>query len=122
VLGQASINSMALPPIITAGSEYLKNKVIRDVVTGKKQISLAISEPYAGSDVANIRTTAKKEGDFYIVNGMKKWITGGLYADYFTTAVRTGSEGMGGLSLLLIEKDMPGVNIRKNAHSVRFMP
>ena len=54
----------------------------------------------AGSDVGNIRTTARREGDFYIVNGLKKWITGGLMGDYFTTAVRTGDEdsGMGGIS------------------------
>jgi alkylation response protein AidB-like acyl-CoA dehydrogenase len=55
VLGQSAINSMALPPILNAGSQYLKDKVARDVITGKKHIALAISEPYAGSDVANIR-------------------------------------------------------------------
>eukprot|EP00004_Rigifila_ramosa_P008279 TRINITY_DN19492_c0_g1_i1.p1 TRINITY_DN19492_c0_g1~~TRINITY_DN19492_c0_g1_i1.p1 ORF type:complete len:434 (+),score=112.95 TRINITY_DN19492_c0_g1_i1:48-1304(+) len=113
VMGQLSINSMALPPIIHAGSDYLKNKVVRDVVTGKKNISLAISEPYAGSDVANIRATAVRQGDHYIVNGLKKWITGGAYADYFTVAVRTGGEGMGGISLLLLEKGMPGITVRK---------
>jgi alkylation response protein AidB-like acyl-CoA dehydrogenase len=86
----------------------LKDKVARDVITGKKHIALAISEPYAGSDVANIRTTARREGDFFIVNGVKKWITGGLTSDYFTTVVRTGGEGMGGISLLLLEKGMPG--------------
>jgi alkylation response protein AidB-like acyl-CoA dehydrogenase len=69
VLGQMAINSMALPPIIMAGSQYLKDKVIRDVVTGKKHVCLAISEPYAGSDVASIRTTAVRKGDVYIVNG-----------------------------------------------------
>jgi alkylation response protein AidB-like acyl-CoA dehydrogenase len=56
------------------------------VVTGKKNICLAISEPYAGSDVANIRTTARLDGDHYVVNGIKKWITGGLMGDFFTTA------------------------------------
>jgi len=76
-------------------------------------ICLAISEPEAGSDVANLKTTAVKEGDYYIVNGAKKWITGGLMADYFTTVVRTGGEGFGGLSLLLIERNTPGINIRK---------
>jgi len=79
----------------------------------KKNISLAISEPYAGSDVANIKTTAKREGNFYIVNGSKKWITGGLWADYFTVAVRTGDNGPFGISLLLLEKNMPGIKIRK---------
>lgn len=67
-----------------------------------------------GSDVAGIRTTAKKtaDGKHYIVNGEKKYITNGIFADYFTVAVRTGGPGMGGISLLLIEKDMPGINLR----------
>jgi alkylation response protein AidB-like acyl-CoA dehydrogenase len=112
-LGQAAINSMALPPILFAGSDYLKDKVARDVIQGRKHICLAISEPWAGSDVANIRTTARREGDFYIVNGVKKWITGGMMGDYFTTVVRTGGEGMGGISLLLLERSMPGISIRK---------
>jgi len=113
ILGQLGINSMALPPIIQFGSEYLKEKVIRDVVTGKKQCSLMISEPWAGSDVANIRTTAVRKGDHYIVNGQKKWITGSLIADFWTCCVRTGGDGASGLSVLLIEKDMPGITIRK---------
>jgi len=75
---------------------------------------LAITEPYAGSDVANIRTEAKKtpDGKHYIVNGEKKWITNGVFADFFTVAVRTGGSGMGGISLLLIERSMPGVSTR----------
>eukprot|EP01124_Arcella_intermedia_P010218 TRINITY_DN1674_c0_g1_i1.p1 TRINITY_DN1674_c0_g1~~TRINITY_DN1674_c0_g1_i1.p1 ORF type:complete len:324 (+),score=71.14 TRINITY_DN1674_c0_g1_i1:24-974(+) len=109
-MGRGGINSIALPPILKAGSDYLKNKVCRDVITGQKNISLAISEPGAGSDVSNIQTTATRQGDFYIVNGSKKWITGGLSADYFTTAVRTDD---GGLSLLLIEKGTPGISIRR---------
>lgn len=127
VLGQAAINSMALPPIIHFGSDYLKDLVLRDVITGKKFCSLAISEPYAGSDVAGLRTTAKREGDHYIVNGQKKWITGGMMADFFTTAVRTGDEGMGGISLLLLHKDMPGLSVRKmetqfdNSHSTTMV-
>lgn len=129
VLGQAAINSMALPPIIRAGSDYLKNKVVRDVVQGRKFIALAISEPYAGSDVASIRTTAKKtpDGKYYVVNGLKKWITGGLWADYYTTAVRTGGDGMGGISLLLLERNMPGISVRKmetqfdSAHNTTFI-
>lgn len=127
VLGGMSINSMALPPILNAGSDYLKTKVCRDVITGKKNISLAISEPTAGSDVANIKTTAKKEGKFYVVNGTKKWITGGLTADFFTVAVRTGGEGALGISLLLLEKGMPGLSVRKmetqqdQAHSTTFV-
>ncbi len=61
VLGQMSINSMALPPIIKYGAAWMQEQVVRPVVTGKKNCSLMISEPYAGSDVANIRTTAVKQ-------------------------------------------------------------
>jgi alkylation response protein AidB-like acyl-CoA dehydrogenase len=82
---------------------------------GEKLICLAITEPWAGSDVANIQTTAVKSpcGKFYIVNGLKKWITNGIFCDYFTTAVRTGKEGHSGISMLLIEKAFPGVSTRK---------
>ncbi len=113
VLGQMSINSMALPPIIKYGADWMKDQVVRPVVTGKKNCSLMISEPYAGSDVANIRTTAVRQGDFYIVSGQKKWITGSLIADYWTCLVRTGGEGASGLSFLLLDKNMPGIKIRK---------
>lgn len=69
----------------------------------------------AGSDVANITCEAKlsEDGKHYIVNGEKKWITNGIWADYFTTAVRTGGEGMGGISVLLIERSAGGVSTRK---------
>lgn len=126
-LGQVAINSMALPPILLAGSPYLKKLVARDVVEGRKSISLCISEPGHGSDVAGIQTRAERKGDFYIVNGSKKWITGALMADYFTVAVRTGGKGMGGLSLLLLHKDMPGIRVRHmrtqadDCHFIGFM-
>jgi alkylation response protein AidB-like acyl-CoA dehydrogenase len=111
------INSMALPPILLAGSQAIKDRVVRDVITGKKNICLAISEPYAGSDVAGIRCTAQKDpsGKFYLVNGLKKWITGGHMADYFTLACRTGGKGMTGISLLLVDRNTPGLSVRKMA-------
>jgi len=107
--------SIGLPPVLHFGSDYLKAKVARDCLWGEKVICLAITEPYAGSDVANLKTEAVKTpcGKFYIVNGEKKWITNGVFANFFTTAVRTGGPGMGGVSLLLIEKTMPGVTTRQ---------
>ena len=63
----------------------------------------------AGSDVANIQTTATRQGDHYVVNGAKKWITNGIWADYCTAAVRTGGRGKGGISLLVIPLSAPGV-------------
>lgn len=86
--GQEGINSMALPPIIKYGAPHLIQNVVRPVIEGRKSCCLAISEVWAGSDVAGLKTTAVKEGDVYVVNGVKKWITGGAKADFFTTAVR----------------------------------
>jgi alkylation response protein AidB-like acyl-CoA dehydrogenase len=76
---------------------------------------LAVTEPWAGSDVAGLKTTAVKSscGKFYVVNGMKKFITNGIFADCFTTAVRTGGEGNGGVSMLVIDSNLKGVKCRK---------
>lgn len=105
---------LGLPPILQFGSEQLKERVVKDIVTGEKVVSLCITEPSAGSDVANIKTEARKteDGKYYIVSGEKKWITSGTFSDYFTVACRTGGSGMGGLSLLLLSKDMPGIKVR----------
>jgi len=84
----------------------MKRTVGFSILTQDKQSCLAISEPYAGSDVAGIKTTAEKtaDGKYYIVSCVKKWITEGMTADYFVTAVRTGGPGAAGMSLLLIER------------------
>jgi len=106
---------IGLPPVLKWAKPEVKAQVVAPVLKAEKVICLAITEPTAGSDVANLRTSAKKEGDYYILNGEKKWITNGIFADYFTVAARTGSakDGMKGLSLLLVSKDMPGVKTRK---------
>lgn len=98
--------SIGLPPILHFASDELKNRICPEVLSGEKTCCLAITEPWGGSDVANLHTTAVKSecGKFYIVNGEKKWITNGVSADYFTTAVRTGGPGMGGVSLLVVER------------------
>lgn len=101
--------SIGLPPVLLFGSQYLKDKVAKDCLEGRKIICLAISEPQAASDVAGLVTTARREGDYYIVNGAKKWITNGIFSDYMTVAVRTGGPKHGGLSFLLIESKSPGV-------------
>jgi alkylation response protein AidB-like acyl-CoA dehydrogenase len=105
---------IGMPPVTKFGSKFLRDKT-RKCLTGEQVICLAITEPYAGSDVANIKTEAKKtpDGQHYIVNGEKKWITNGVFADFFTVAVRTGGPGMEGISLMLIEKTMPGVTTRQ---------
>ncbi|KAH7101922.1 acyl-CoA dehydrogenase NM domain-like protein [Auriculariales sp. MPI-PUGE-AT-0066] len=93
---------IGLPPVLNFGSPELQQRIVPDILKGKKFISLAISEAYAGSDVAGLKTTAVKseDGKFWIVNGHKKWITNGTFSDYFTTGVRTD----GGLTVLLIER------------------
>ncbi|KAK5637272.1 hypothetical protein RRF57_012984 [Xylaria bambusicola] len=102
------------PPLVKFGKKALKDRILPGILTGEKRICLAITEPDAGSDVANLTCEAKlsEDGKHYIVNGEKKWITNGIWCDYFTTAVRTGGEGMNGVSLLLIERDMGGVSTR----------
>ncbi|KAI8390848.1 acyl-CoA dehydrogenase/oxidase [Radiomyces spectabilis] len=104
---------IGLPPILHFGSEELKQRVVKDCLAGKKNICLAITEPSGGSDVANLQTEARDAGDHYILNGEKKWITNGTFADYFTVACRTGGEGFGGISFLLVERTMPGVTTRQ---------
>ncbi|OZG74910.1 acyl-CoA dehydrogenase [Hahella sp. CCB-MM4] len=116
----ASLGSLdiALPPIEHWGSQELKNKVITEVLKGEKIAALAITEPGGGSDVANLKTRARKDGDHYQVNGSKTFITSGIRADYYTVAVRTGGEGYGGISLLLIEKGTPGFHIGRKLNKM----
>ena len=101
-------HTIGTPPIVKFGSAALKARVVPEILAGEKISALAITEPDGGSDVASIRTTARREGDHYIVDGAKMFITSGVRADYVTTAVRTGGKGRGGISLLLIEKGTPG--------------
>lgn len=101
-------HTIGCPPIAKLGSEHLKRKVLPGVLAGEKIAALAITEPGGGSDVASLKTTAKRDGNDYIVRGEKTFITSGMRADYYTVAVRTGDAGMGGISLLLIDRDTPG--------------
>jgi alkylation response protein AidB-like acyl-CoA dehydrogenase len=100
--------AIALPCILMAASDEIKGRVVEDALAGKKRMCLAITEPYGGSDVASVRTTAVKatdeDGEHYIVSGEKKFITGGCSADFLVVAVRTSDNGYFGISLLLLEK------------------
>lgn len=102
------IHGIALPPILALGTDAQKEKFVRPVLSGDKMAGLAITEPSGGSDVANLKTTARRDGDHYIVNGSKTFISGGMRGDHFTVAVRTGEPGLGGISMLVIEADTPG--------------
>jgi len=107
------IVGMALSPILRVGSEYLKKWIIPEVVTGEKIIALCISEPYVGSDVARLQTTAVEDDNGFVINGEKKFITAGIKASYYTVAARTGDPGLSGISLFLVPKDTPGVTARR---------
>ncbi len=101
-------HNVALPPILLLGTPEMKARVAPPVIAGEKIVAIAISEPSGGSDVARLKTRAERKGDRYVVDGSKIFITNGMRADYYLTAVRTGGEGMGGISLLLIEKGIKG--------------
>ncbi|RRS04615.1 acyl-CoA dehydrogenase [Aquabacterium soli] len=112
----ASLGSLdiGLPPVWRMGSPELKQRIVPAVLAGEKIAALAITEPGGGSDVANLRTRAVRDGDHYVVNGSKTFITSGTRADYYTVAVRTGEAGYAGVSLLLIEKGTPGFSVGRN--------
>lgn len=101
-------HGIALPPIIKYGTPKQKEKFLRPVIAGDRIAALGVTEPDGGSDVANLKTTAVRDGEHYIVNGSKTFITSGIYADQLTCAVRTGGKGAHGISLLIIEADTPG--------------
>ena len=101
-------HTIGAPPIAAVGSTELKARVLPPILAGERISALAITEPSGGSDVASLRTTARREGGDYVVNGEKTFITSGMRADDYTVAVRTGGPGAAGLSLLLIERDRPG--------------
>ncbi len=101
-------HTIGLPPIARFGHQAMQERVVPQVLSGDKISALAITEPDGGSDVASLRTTARRAGDHYVVNGAKMFITSGVRADFYTVAVRTGGAGTGGISLLLVERGFPG--------------
>lgn len=102
---------IGLPPIMNFGSDDLKKEIVEPVLAGEKFICLAITEAFAGSDVMGIRTTAtlSEDGEHYIVNGTKKWITNGVFADYFTTAVKTDQ----GFAVICVPRSCGGVETKQ---------
>jgi acyl-CoA dehydrogenase len=110
---------IALPHLAAHGSPYLVDRFVRPTLAGELVGALAITEPGGGSDVGGIRTTAVREGDEYVVNGAKTFITSGVRADFVTTAVRTAGSlgsggGAGGVSLLVVEKGTPGFTVDRS--------
>jgi acyl-CoA dehydrogenase len=113
VLASLLSHNIGLPPVLLHGSEAVRREVIPPVLAGERIAALAITEPGGGSDVAALRTTARREGDEYVVDGEKVYITSGMRADWITVAVRTGdagAKGSAGISMLLVPGDSAGLS------------
>jgi acyl-CoA dehydrogenase len=110
-------HSIALPHIIGSGNADLVDRFVRPTLAGELIGSLAVTEPDGGSDVAALRTRAVRDGDEYVVDGAKTFITSGGRADFVTTAVRTGGQphhqGARGISLLVVERGTPGFTVTR---------
>ncbi|MEM7163335.1 MAG: acyl-CoA dehydrogenase family protein [Bacteroidota bacterium] len=105
---------LAMTHINAEGSEAIKQKYLRQSIEGKMIGCLCISEPFAGSDVAGMRTTARREGDKYILNGSKTFITNGVYSDYLVVSAKTNPDDKhGGISIFLVDRDTPGLSASK---------
>jgi acyl-CoA dehydrogenase len=105
---------IALPHLAASGNADLVDRFVRPVLAGEKIGALAVTEPGGGSDVAGITTRAVRDGDHFVVNGSKTFITSGVRADFVTTAVRTGGPGHAGVSLLVVEKGTPGFTVDRS--------
>lgn len=113
VLASLLSHNIGLPPVLAHASEAVRSEVIPPVLAGQKIAALAITEPGGGSDVAALRTTARRDGDDYVIDGEKVFITSGMRADWITVAVRTGeagSKGAAGISMLLVPGDSAGLS------------
>lgn len=102
-------HNIGLPPVVRHGSAALQAAVIPDVLSGRKIAALAITEPSGGTDVSALKTTARREGDEYVIQGEKVFITSGMRADWLTVAVRTGV-GAGGISMVMVPGDAAGLS------------
>ncbi len=106
-------HNIGLPPIVAHASEALKRRVIPDVLAGRKIAALAITEPSGGSDVARLTCRARRDGDHWVIDGEKTFITSGMRADWITLAVRTGAQagpkGAAGISLIAVPGDSAGL-------------
>lgn len=111
-------SQMATPIINELGTDEQKREFLEPALKGERIAALGVSEPGAGSDVANIKTTARRDGDDYVINGSKMWITNGTRADFITLGVRTGEAGYGGISLVTFPTDVKGFSVSKKLDKV----
>jgi acyl-CoA dehydrogenase len=114
-------SGIALPHLVSAGDTAQIERWVRPTIDGELIGALAVTEPDGGSDVAGIRTSAKRDGADYVVNGAKTYITSGVRADFVVTAVRTGDAGAHGISLLVIEKGTPGFTVSRKLEKMGWL-
>ncbi|HJP34717.1 MAG TPA: acyl-CoA dehydrogenase family protein [Gammaproteobacteria bacterium] len=108
VAASIASRSILVGPLNLLAAEELKARALPEILSGRAGGALGITEPSGGSDVANLQTRAHRDGDEYVLNGSKTFITGGMNAAYFVIAARTGGEGLGGISLFFVDADIPG--------------
>ncbi|GAA3671996.1 acyl-CoA dehydrogenase family protein [Nocardioides ginsengisoli] len=107
-------HGIAVPHMVENGSPYLIDHYVRPTLAGEKIGSLGITEPGGGSDVAGITTKAVRDGDHYVINGAKTFITSAVRGDYVVTACRTGEAGHAGISLIVVDKGTPGFTVQRS--------
>ena len=113
-MGIAVHTDMATPALAEFGSDELKRRFLAPAIAGDQVAAIGVSEPDAGSDVASIRTRAVADGDDYVINGSKMWITNGTQADFVTLLARTsGERGFRGMSLIVVPTDTPGFHVSR---------
>jgi acyl-CoA dehydrogenase len=112
---------IALPHLVHAGDAALIDAYVRPTIEGDLIGSLAITEPDGGSDVANLRTTARRDGDEYVIDGAKTYITSAVRGDFVVTAARTGGPGAHGISLLVVDKGTPGFTVSRRLSKMGWL-
>lgn len=120
-MASAFTHGIALPHIIQNGSKELIDTYVRPVLSGDMIGSLGITEPGTGSDVAGISTRAVRDGDDWVINGAKTFITSSVRGDFVTTAVRTGDDGAHGLSLIVVPKGTPGFSVSRKLDKMGWL-
>jgi len=121
VVASLFTHGIAVPHMARNGSDHLVDTYVRPALRGELIGALAVTEPGGGSDVAGLRTRAVRDGDEWVVNGSKTFITSGVRADFVTTAVRTGGEGYGGISLLVVDKGTPGFTVDRRLDKMGWL-
>ena len=112
------LTRLPLAPILYGGTEEQRKHYASAVAGGTLRGAFCLSEPDAGSDATNIGTTAVRDGDSYLLNGTKNWISGAGVADFFTVATRTGGAGPRGISMFVVDKGTPGLTVGRKEHKM----